>query len=219
MKPAPPSTPAAPQPAGRGMLAHGLIAVAVCAGAYMVFVDPASRQLAEARARTQAALADERRAEQVRAQLPRVIALAEHTKRQREWISTQSAPASDAGRLYDSVVSLAAEAGVRVDHLTPRDGPRTGSGQRPSGPNPPKDTALQFGMSVTGSYTGVTRFVGALQDRIGFTRILNVRIAPAAEKDEGKILAVIETEHHSFDTTPPPSAPAAAAPQPQRAHP
>lgn len=202
----------------RSIAAPLIIAAAVLAGAHLMLVDPAKRHLAQARAQSAQHEAQARQLRAVQAALPALASATDQARHDAAAINLANAPAEDPGVLFATLADLASEHNVRVDQLdpfTPRQpalatlSPATAPAPTDA-PPPPADTQLGYSMTVVASYTDLASFLGAIQNRLGFTRILSVRLAPSPEGPQ-TITARIQTVHHAFAL---PSIPAAMPPSP-----
>ena len=170
----------------------------------------------------------------------------------------RSAPARDEAAMFARISALAATHSVRIEQLNPSQVQIAGSGAAalPPGvsagtpaaagaqppPPPPgtpgvpeapapvvaKDTRIGYTMTVTGAYTDLAEFIGALTDRVGYTVVKSVRISQPDLHRGDMLRAAIETEHFSLDLSaiklaggvsaakqPMPMAPAAATAGPE----
>ena len=191
----------------RQLLAHGAIGLAACFGMYMALVDGPRKQLMEAQAK-RALLTDQvRTTEGLRDQIPAMSAALGKLTREAEDIQTMGRLAREERGLFAAVMSLAESHHVRLDELNPvktAPGPR-----RPIGPAAPttvptsNDTSVGYTMVAVASYDNIAAFAAALRTDLGYSVVRSIRLTPVQDERVRLVRAVIETEHYSFDTSPP----------------
>lgn len=182
------------QNASRRLLTEGVIGLAVCAGAYLMLVEPAERRLSAARAEIDslkqraAAAAAAMPAEKVR-EAHRLVEAARRAVIDRERVAT------DEAAMFGAVMALAERHGVRVDQLlpTPAKQVKTGEGETAT-----VETRRGYSMVVSAEYGALAAFVGEVQERVGLTRVRAIRLSPDSAPGSRSVLATIETEHLSL---------------------
>ncbi len=182
--------------APRSMLAEGVIALAVCVGAYMLGLEPAQRELAEARAAIEQRESTAAEQERFREILPRLSSRLESVRQTGERIDSASEPARDQGRLYADLSRLAFEHDVRLDRLNPVGASGINDGGR--------TMSVGYDLAVVGMYADLIGFLQALESDAGFTRVRSVTATPVMDPSQEAVLALIRTEHFAFDPSPVP---------------
>jgi hypothetical protein len=198
----------------RQILAHGAMGLAACVGAYMVLVDGPRKQLVNAHAEEQALTEQVRTAEGLRDRVPAMTAALDQTTRQANDIKDMGRLAREERGLFGAVMSLAGTHHVRLDELNPAKivtGPARGPGL-PGQATPPAaiDTAVGYTMVAVASYEDLAAFTAAIRGELGYSVIRAIRLTPVQDERAKLVRAVIETEHYSFDTSPPAVADAGA---------
>jgi hypothetical protein len=201
----------------RRQVSEAAIVLAVCAGAWSAFVGPlharlaaAQGALAAARTEIQQHTGDGSGAGAADAGAGTNVPVSALEARAAE-LDRLSARCGSAPAVYDTLMALAQEQGVRIDRLQPRIVGRRGE-KRPTA-----DQAVEpigFTVDVTGDYEAVARFVAAIQDQGETTAVTASRIAPApgalgTDAPATTVAASIETEHYhlSKPVRPGPTAP------------
>jgi len=210
---------------GRQMLAEFAIGVLVCAGAYMMLVEPAQRELVKARAEIDALRARDAEQGSISGLTEEQIAqLRSATLRRSESVREHSRMARDEAAMFGTIMALATEHGVRVDQLQPgaagvvnEQGKLVPVGQAATPPPPPpapaaagaaapapaiapvRDMKSSYTISATGAYANVTALLDALQSKLGYTIIRSVRLTPMDPAGPQAVSVQIQTEHLAID--------------------
>lgn len=187
----------------RPLIAHALIAVSVCAGAYLVLVQGPSGRLAAAQAEADALAIEVRAAESLREKVPQMNAALERVRAEAARIRTLGRPARDERGLFAAVMSLAGAHDVRIDELNPTRA-ATAGGSAPRGPeraSSPGDVQVGYTMVAIATYDDLFAFVRGLESDLGHSMVRAVRIVPLQDDRSRLVRAVIETAHYSIDTT------------------
>lgn len=179
----------------RILAAEAAIGVSLCAGAYLLLVEPVEARIIEARQRLNALQGE-------LAPAPAVPA-GEVAKAQSERAALQrhaeerSRTASDEAAMFEAVMELATRHKVRVDQLQPaamrpvKRPQEAGSGAEPA----PIGQMRGYALVVAGTYEGIASFVDALQREVGLARVRAVRMAVDSRPGSETVIATIETEH------------------------
>ncbi len=202
------------------------IAAALCGGAYYFLVDSASGKIEVVR--RQIEQTQQREAAQAGIgglTQTQIDELKRTTSERVAEMQERSAPARDEAAMFARISALAATHSVRVEQLNPSQVQIAGSGAAalppgvspgtpaaagaqppvvPGAPDAPapvvaKDTRIGYTMTVTGAYTDLAEFIGALTDRVGYTVVKSVRITQPDLHRGDMLRAAIETEHFSLD--------------------
>jgi hypothetical protein len=145
----------------------------------------------------------------------RLVQVNRYVRAASEWTK----PAENATELYDALVQLADELGVRLDRIDPVGSPRSvpgasataGLAAGATGPQGRRGAIVTgaagelqrggyaaelhgFRLGATGSYERIVRFIDAAQHHLGATRIGNFRIV-ASGTDPGSVELSLETWH------------------------
>ena len=192
----------------RALIAQGTIALAVCLGGYMVFVDPAKQELVKERGKAAELAAQVQQAESTRDQLPQITAALQAATTEAANVLDLGRLAKDERQLYAAVVATAEQHRVQIDQLNPAKlpSPPTKPGAQPD-PTGARDIALGYSISASGTYSDIAAFVHALQTELGYTLVRSVSLANRGNDGEDQLRASIETAHFYFDPTPAGTAP------------
>ncbi len=178
------------------MISEGVIALALCAGAYFVLVDPVQSDLDALRAQQSvlpASPAPMLPAPEAAAQLARVSASLGA-------IEARSAAVRNEGALFASLSQSAQEAGLTVESVQPVPmAPRAAKPAAEGQPAPPMDQSRGFTMTVHGRYDALARFVRNLPRSAGYAAVRSVRLAPDFVPGSINVRASIQTEHIAMD--------------------
>lgn len=204
----------------RKLLAEGVIGLAVIGGAYMTLVDPARRDLIEARGATAdqngmraRVLSQGGGFEQARAALIKA-------RDRAAAVQEAGAAARDELIAFERLSQHAAEAGVTVEQLQQRDlkqpaaasqaspgaGGDAGASMLSSVPGSPvaaapKDVLVGFTMTVEGRYESLIALVERLASERESMAIESLSITPAGDAGNPRVLAVVQTLHYAFDAS------------------
>lgn len=181
----------------RPLISQGVIALAVCAGAYFMFVEPLERELGSVR--EQVSAAQQRTADASNHTLS--IASLQQMQRQSaqhvQEMRSRNAIAADEATLFESIMRLAGAVGVRVESMNPAarasDAPKLAPGAPAAA-----DRRTAYSLTVHCSYDQLTRFVERLQADLGYTFVKAIRLSPSPDSPDA-VTAAIETEHFYFD--------------------
>ena len=182
----------------RQVISEGVIALAACAGAYFLLVDPVQCRVDDLRAQaaqSSAASAGETLpAAQAAAELARVTgALAT--------MEARSSPVNDEAGLFAALAQSAQSAGLVVESVQPvpvtLQAPRGAT--EPGAPAPAADKARGFIVSVGGGYGGVAQFVRGLPRGPGYGAVRSVRLAPDFVPGSLNVRANIQVEYVALD--------------------
>jgi hypothetical protein len=188
----------------RPLIAHALIAVSVCAGAYLLLVQGPSGRLAAARAEADALAIEVSTAESLREKVPQMNAALDRVRAEAARIRTLGRPARDERGLFAAVMALAGAHDVRIDELNPTRAATSGVSTPPLGAErAPRSGDAQVGYTIVAiaTYDDLFAFVAGLESDLGHSMVRAVRIVPLQDDRSRLVRAVIETAHYSFDTT------------------
>lgn len=124
-------------------------------------------------------------------------AMAELADRQAR-VRALSRISGDAARVYESLGTIAASCNVRVDRVEPlRSGARDSRPAVKAGGISISAESTHYVIEAAGEYPDIARFLGALESRLGLSRVVSVRLAPAPVTPGAPptISASIETAH------------------------
>lgn len=205
-------------PAARQSLAEITIGLSVCCAAFYFGLEPLERSLADTRAKVAKAQSSAQAQPSSAAVDPAKLASTVATiKEQAQQLKSNGMGAREQGALFGAYNALAAKFGVRIDQLAeapkpvqapvpspapaPTPGPPGQPGPEVAGgaPAPARESRVTYTLSARADYTGMTAFVAALPEQLGFVRILSIKVQPAGTNDPREIIATIQTEHFDFD--------------------
>ena len=177
----------------RELIAHVVIALAACVGAWVVFVQPRTAELhrLESAARQVSAvphLTDHGSVER----------LADRVRQVREQIGDiqmQNASTRDSSRMYALIMKCATDHGVRIDHLDPEGDRRESKEQR-------SHETTKFQMQVEGSYDQVGAFLEAVDGIEGFIRPVALNLLPKDNEGRSLVKAQFTCETIRFAVPP-----------------
>lgn len=194
-------------------IAELCIAVAVCAGASALIIDPM-------RARTSAKqqIVDESMGSADAAALhPALIEAGDDARVAAEAIADRSRLGRDESAIYAQIARLAFETGVRIDQVDPLRRPYAppragGDAAEDRSPARPGDTRIQCVVNAAGSYADVARFLRALSDADWYCDLTSLMIVPVPELGPDEVAITLTTMHFAFDASPMDPLPAGDAP-------
>ncbi|MFM9957167.1 MAG: hypothetical protein ACKVZJ_03760 [Phycisphaerales bacterium] len=142
------------------------------------------------------------RAGEMSARMPALTAEQAEFAQEVEAVTSRSVPARDTARLNAGIEEIAARAGVNVERTQPRETTvlaATNASAAPGvgAPAVRPDAALGFSIDVSGSYGGLASFLRSLEEELGFTRVLSLRVTPEGEHED-RVRATITTAHYAF---------------------
>jgi hypothetical protein len=191
-------------PDSRNMVAQGVIVLAVCVGGYMALVDGPRQKAAQAQSECQSIAAQVKDAEALRDQIPAFTASRERCKTEAKALAEKGRLAREERDLFSAIMSLADANHITIDQLTPAKAPMKATGVPGQGEAADaRDITVAYSMSATGSYPDFASFLRSLRTGLGHSQVRSVRLTPAQDEHAQIVRAVIETEHYSFDATPP----------------
>ncbi len=190
----------------RQLFAHGAMGLAACFGAYMGLVDGPRKQLVDARAESHSLTDDVRSAESLRDRVPAMTTALDRSAHEEAQIRDMGRLARDERSLFAAMMSLASANHVRLDEMNPirstaKPGQAPSSGQ--PAPAAPSDITVGYSMVAIAAYDDIAAFAGAIRTELGYSQIRSIRMTPVQDEHVRLVRAVIETEHYSFDTSPP----------------
>ncbi|MBL0869508.1 MAG: hypothetical protein IBJ18_02910 [Phycisphaerales bacterium] len=193
-------------PQVRAVASQALIALSLCAGAYMALVEPAERRLTDLRAEVARRQAEAAQCASSTMSISQLTALRDACLQTTNQLQTRNTESSSEARLFESLVKLAGQSGVRVESMNPS---TVGPARKPGLVNAPQpmdaaarnldDRRYAYSLRVQCNYDQLVRFVESLQSGAGFANIRAVRLTPSSEPGSRLLSATIETEHLWFD--------------------
>ncbi len=158
----------------REFVTQMFVAIAVCVGGWMVFVQPKAAELQQLertirQERSKTGLVDIASVEQVARQAP-------HVRKRADEIKSRGALAQDSSMLYGKIMDLAKHHDVQVKNLRPGAERQRGDKENPM-------TVVRIDMTAEGEYDKVARFLDAVQDSGAYLRTVAVQIAPTKRTD------------------------------------
>lgn len=195
-------------PQARAVASQGLIALALCAGAYMTLMEPAERRLNDLRAEVARRQSAALQCASSTMSISQLASLRDACTEAINQLQTRNTQSSSEAQLFESLVKLAGESGVRVESMSPST--VTNARKPASGAQPPLQPGAQpaaklddrrygYTLRVQCSYDQLVRFVESLQSGAGFASVRAVRLSPSNEPGSRLLSATIETEHLWFD--------------------
>lgn len=203
----------------RKLIAEGVIALAIVAGAYMTLVDPARRTLVESQSATADQNSMRARALSEGGGLEQARAALERANQRVQAIHDAGEPARDELIAFERLTQLAAEANVTVEQLQRRDLPKSAPPQHPPQasaqgthgspmlspvnagvPTPHhRDVLVGFAMTAEGTYESLVTLVDRLAQQRESTAIESITVTPAGDASNPRVRAAINTVHYAFD--------------------
>lgn len=160
-------------PLDRQLIAQIIIILAICAGGWMIIVQPQIDELT----RLQATIAEIRNS-QVPMGEGTIEQMADELTKVRDRfrrIETRNEFAGDSTRIYGLIMDLADEHGVTVQRLDP------GSDQRSADEDAPVNVTT-LDMTIEGGYEQVAIFLESVEHLDGFIRPLTLTLTPREEE-------------------------------------
>ena len=164
----------------RDFMAQLLIVMAVCAGAWLMLVQPKAREMA--RLERQLAEAAKAAAGSPQDGLETLAARFASSKKNLVEIQRRNGQADDTSSLYATMMRLATETNVRVQALQPTP-PRQSNGK----PEPVRVARLE--MTLSGPYENVARFLDRVGEIDAFVRPSALQLIPIDEPNSQKVSA------------------------------
>lgn len=190
----------------RAIVSQGLIALSLCAGAYMTLMEPAERRLNDLRAEVARRQAATMQCTTATMSISQLTALRDNCSEALTDLQTRNTQSSSEAQLFESLVKLAGESGVRVESMNPSTVSTTrkpGTATSPAPGTAPTakldDRRYAYTLRVQCTYDQLVRFVESLQSGAGFANVRAVRLSPSNEPGSRLLSATIETEHMWFD--------------------
>lgn len=193
--------------AARETITHGVIALSVCLGGYMLLVDGPRRGAAAARGEAETIAAQLREAESIRDQVPMLTAARQKTRATVQAFADAGRLAREERDLYAGIMAIADSCQVTVEQMAPAKLGSKSSAHQPMAKeaDSSRDLTVAYTITATGSYKAVATFLKSLRTDLGHSMVRAVRLAPLPADPEPIVRAVIETEHYSFDASPAPA--------------
>jgi len=193
----------------RNIIAPVLIALAGCAGGYVAFVEPRERNLREARVAIASLEQQQATTQRIAPDVARLALMHENALKIAGQTRARAGAGATESGVFETIMSLAAEASVRVESMTPNGTTTAGPAQAtaPIAPMPgvepveppPQDRLVRYSIEISGEYDNVVRFVERVQASMGFTNVRGVRIAARAQPGQRTLSATVDTEHLMLD--------------------
>jgi Tfp pilus assembly protein PilO len=178
----------------RALVVEGVIIMALCLGAWMMWTQPATQSLRQVEAENEQMA---HAAPTVGG--PSVIGLADHASRlasRVEAIAARSAAARDTAGIYRRCTELARAHGVTVLSLSPGDS-APARAEMDQGPS-----QYRINLSVEGSYEAVARFIEAIDGVAGYSRIASLEVSVRDAEGAARVHAEFTCETLSFPLVP-----------------
>jgi len=195
--------PKQPPSESRNVIAQAVIAFMVCIGAYMLLVDPKAVKLAAAKAEEDRNASEARSAEALRDLVPQISKAEAAAKAMADKIHQTGRLARQEQELYAALTSAANTCHIRIDQMSPtRVGATNKAGQAgPEFAEGSANAAVGYTIDATSTYNDLAAFLKIIRTEIGYSLVKSVRMSPTP--DSKLVHAFIETEHFSFDASPP----------------
>lgn len=179
------------------------IGLSLCAGAYMLLVDPLERRLTRTREEIGALRSRLSAASLVKVtpeQASMAIAQARGFARE---VRRRSAPALSEADMFAALTALAQRHHVRLDLLQPTGAPRQAarSDDQPDRKPLPGDARTGCTLTFMADFTDAAAFLSDLQRDLGYALVRSARLTPTAEPGTRNVTVIAETEHRAFDTS------------------
>ncbi len=175
----------------REFISQVVIVLAVCAGAWMMLVQPKTAEIA----RLEHQLAESSQTSSLSSQ-DGIEALAGKFAtfgRQLETIRRRNAVAEDASSLYATVMRLASESQVRVQAMQPTPARETASGKAEA------VKVAKLEMTLSGSFENIARFVDRVTQIDAFIRPSGLQLIPIDNPSERAVSARFSCDVLAFD--------------------
>lgn len=175
----------------REFISQLVIVLAVCAGAWMMLVQPKTAELA----RLERQLAETAQTSALSSQ-EGIEALADRFasyRRQLDTIRRRNAVAEDASSLYATVMRLATDSQVRVQAMQPTPAREQVSGK----PEPVKAARLE--MTLSGSFENIAKFIDRVAEIDAFIRPSSLQLIPIDNPQERAVSARFACDVLAFD--------------------
>lgn len=183
------------QEQARRLLSQAIILGAVCIGAPVFVVAPLKARLA----RMEQSLAT---AQREAASIADIMSAGERQTldpdaagRISAWIGEMNSISGDAATVYDRIMTLGAEHGVRIDRMQPV---RVTAARPTAGRSSPAAQTLGFTIAAIGEYDSIAAFIEAIERGAGFSAVGSVRLIPVVADGAQLVQATIETRHRRF---------------------
>lgn len=167
-------------PIDRDSVIQAFIALSLCVGGWMFFVEPGARQLREldAISKKQRFIASSIDYENLRESAD----MAPMIRRRARVIFAKGNYSTDLSALYDRITAQAEVHDVQVKNLRPGD-------ERQMGVKGHSFVVTRIDMTVEGDYERIARFLEAMDEIGAFLRAVSVQIAPSKrEGDSGTVM-------------------------------
>ncbi|MDX2133019.1 MAG: hypothetical protein SFY69_13300 [Planctomycetota bacterium] len=179
----------------RTHIVRTVVAGVVASGAWLVLVRPQQEQTADRRATLRAAAAEIDLYESGELGESELRPLVSSLSARLDAIYRWATPSGDAGKLYESLRSLASGCGVRLQRIEPSGARQTT--RRPA-PGEPAAESVAYSVEVIGKYESIARFIDACATRLGASRVAGARMlatGPTQPGEEPVLTATIDTVH------------------------
>lgn len=205
-------------PSTRSLIAHLVIAAAVCAAVYTFLAAP-MRQRALAAEDELVALSQEAEAAKIAlTAMPLVLAEKQAAERRLAEIDRRSGPTLDESVLFAKIMNMADEAGVSLEQVSPGRGTSPGGrqqvGQDALSPRP-GDVVKRYTVAGRGAFAGTARFLDAVRSDWAYVTLRECRVTPSFDRQSPEAVTFSLTlDLHAFDTSPIAEPQASAEPTP-----
>lgn len=171
----------------RPRIAMAVIVLTVIGGAAVLVLSPLESRLDRAERVLETAKEAASEVQDSAFRIARAQAEREKVNERLAWIHMRSEESGASSVVYGHLMALSEEAGVRLDRMQPS---RSDA----------QDGVVSHGYSFSaiGSFDDVAQFVGAINNQIGFSETVSVRMTPNWSKDQAAVQASIETRHFAF---------------------
>ncbi len=173
----------------RDTISHGVIIVAACVGAWMVFVQPNAGEIAKHEATIAAAAADTGALSQsdVEAAAHKMSEIRE----QLDDIRAKNEMSRDSSRLFGMIMDLSQEHRVKIQNMSP--------GSLPKGADQSGVSATRIEMSAQGRFDDLASFLASIDDIDGFIRPVSLTLVPMHEEGPGTLTIRFSCEAVTFE--------------------
>jgi Tfp pilus assembly protein PilO len=175
-------------PTNRDTISHGVIIVAACVGAWLLFVQPNAREIAQHEATIAAAQSNtgamsQSDVESAAQKMSQIRQRLDHIRRQNEL-------SSDSSRLFGQIMDLAQKHGVKIQHMSP--------GSIAKGADPNGVAASRIEMAAQGRFDDLAAFLEAVDEMEGFIRPVSLAMVPLHEEGPGMLTIRFSCEAVTF---------------------
>lgn len=173
----------------RDTISHGVIIVAACVGAWLVFVQPNAREIVEHEATIATAAADTGALSQ--ADVESAAHRMSQIRQRLDDISRQNELSHDSSRLFGLIMDLSQTHRIKIQNMSP--------GSLPKGADDTGVSATRIEMSAQGRFDDLAAFLEAVDQINGFIRPVSLAMVPLHEEGPGMLTIRFSCEAVTFE--------------------